>query len=174
MTETVTYTKALALNIIKARGRIKELTQRGLASRMQALGFDWRQQTVARVELAKRPVAAEEILGLALALETTIQELLSPSETDQETPVAIPSGETLSSDYVTSLVYGMKSGAVTWTDDKPEFGPETRRSSPASLGFVKLMRQASSSRDTTIRIEDAAGTAATFTWPGTPPPVGRN
>ena len=59
---------------------------------MQALGFDWRQQTVARVELAKRSADAEEILGLAQALETTIQELLSPSESDWETPVTLPSG----------------------------------------------------------------------------------
>ena len=175
MAETVTYAQAVARGIIKARGRINGLTQRRLASRMQRLGFEWQQQTVARVELAKRPVAAEELLGLALALETTVQELLSPSESDREALVAIPSGETVSSDYVTSLVYGIDRGAVTWTDDKPEFGPETRRTSPSTRMFGQMMRETASRRETTIRFEDtAAGTAATFTWPGTPPPVGRN
>lgn len=176
MAETLTYRQALARNIVVARGRCKGLpTQRALASRMQALGFDWHQQTVARVELGKRSVTAEEIMGLAIALETTIQHLLAPSESDGETQVALPSGETVSSDYVTSLVYGIATvrGAVNWTDDKPEFGPETRRSSPNALTFVEAMRTASSSRDTSIKITDGAGTVATFTWQGVTPSFGR-
>lgn len=174
MAETVTYTQAVALGIIKARGRINGLTQRRLAFRMQRLGFEWQQQTLARVELAKRPVAAEELLGLALALETTVQELLSPSESDQEAPVTLPSGETVSADYVTRLVYGQSGDAVTWIGEKPEFGPETRRTSPSTRMFGQMMRDASSSRDTTIRVENpAAGTVATFTWQGAKPPYDR-
>lgn len=90
MAEKHAYTQAVARNIITARTRCRGLTQTGLASRMQALGFDWRQQTVARVELAKRPVEPDEVLGLALALETTIQELLSPSESDRDRLLALP------------------------------------------------------------------------------------
>jgi len=139
---------------------------------MQALGFDWRQQTVARVELAKRTVDAEEILGLAQALETTVQELLSPSQSDWDTPVALPSGETVSSDYVTSLVYGMSEGAVTWTDNKPEFGLETRRTSPLTQQFAEVMRTASSRRPVEVKVTDAGGSAVTFTWQGVTPAGG--
>lgn len=168
MAEISTYTQAIAQNIVTARTRCG-LTQRGMASRMQALGFEWQQQTVARVELAKRPVNPEEILGLAHALETTIQELLSPSETDRETPLALPSGETVTPDYVTRLVYGVVRGAVTWTAGKPEFGPETQRTFPYTRQFGDIMRTASSNRPTTIRV-DTGGSAVSFTWQPVPVP----
>jgi transcriptional regulator with XRE-family HTH domain len=169
-----TYASAVVANITRARTRLR-LSQKSLGNRMKALGFGWRQQIVNAVETGERRLQVDELLGLALALETTLQELLSPSESDREAPVAIPSGETVSADYVTGLVYGMNRGAVRWIDDKPEFGPETCRSSASTKMFGKLMRDASSSRDTTITITDAAaGTAATFTWPGTRPSLERN
>jgi hypothetical protein len=169
-TETLTYTKAVARNIVAARARCKGLTQNGLASRMQALGFDWRQQTVARVELGKRAVEAGELLGLALATETTIQQLISPSESDWESPLTLPSGETVSADYVTSLVYGMDRSAVTWADEKPQFGPDTKRAPDYSQRFVEMMRRASSTLPVEVKFTDAAGSAVTFTMPGLPRP----
>jgi hypothetical protein len=172
MAETLTYTQAVARNIVAARAKCKGLTQNGLASRMQALGFDWRQQIVARVEVAKRSVAADELLGLVLALETTIQQLLSPSEGDWESPLTLPSGETVSPDFVTSLVYGMDRSAVTWTDNKPEFGPDTQRAPDYSQRFVEMMRRASASRPVEIKFTETGGSAVTFTMPGLPPPDG--
>lgn len=172
MVETLTYALAVARSIIAARARFKDLTQTGLARRMQALGFDWRQQTVARVELGKRPVDMGEILGLALALETTIQQLLSPTESDWESPLALPSGEVVSADYVTSLAFGMDRSAVTWTDEKPEFGPDSKRSPDYSQRFVEMMRRAASTRPVEVKFTDAAGSAVTFTMPGLPHPGG--
>jgi len=172
MAETLTYTQAVARNIVAARAKCKGLTQAGLAARMQALGFGWRQQIAARVEVAKRPVAADEILGLVLALETTIQELLSPSESDWESPLALPSGEVVSPDFVTSLVYGMDRSSVTWTDNKPEFGPDTKRAPDYSQRFVEIMRRASASRPVEVRLTDAGGSAVTFTMPGLTPTDG--
>jgi transcriptional regulator with XRE-family HTH domain len=168
---TSTYHEVLARKAKAARLRA-ELGQDEVAARMRSLGFEeWRFQTVGNVERGKRRLTAEELLGLALALGTTLQYLLEPSEDDgRDDFVALPSGETVSSDFVTSLVYGVKAGAVTWTDNKPDFGPETRRTSPSTRMFGQMMRGLSSSRDTTIRVEDpSAGTAATFTWKGVTP-----
>jgi transcriptional regulator with XRE-family HTH domain len=169
-----TYASAVVVNITRARTKLR-LSQKSLGSRMKALGFSWRQQIVNAVETGERRLQLDELLGLALALETTLQELLSPSESDRETPVTLPSGETVSADYVTRLVYGQVGDAVTWIDDKPEFGPEARRTSPSTRMFGQMMRDVSSSRDTTVRVEDpAAGTVATFTWQGVKPPRGRD
>jgi transcriptional regulator with XRE-family HTH domain len=168
-----TYADGVIANITRARTGLR-LSQKALGSRMKALGFSWRQQIVNAVEIGDRRLQLDELLGLALALETTLQELLSPSEGDREALVALPCGETVSADYVTRLVYGQDRGAVAWTDDdKPEFRPETRRSSPGTRMFGQMMRDTSSGRPTTIRVEDpVAGTAATFTWPGAPPRPG--
>lgn len=172
MAEELTYTKAIGRNIVAARAKRKGLTQNRFASRMQALGFEWLQQTVARVELGKRPIDGDEILGVAIALETTIQQLLSPSESDWESQVTLPSGEVVSPDYVTATVYGMDRSAVTWTDDKPQFGPDTKRSPDYSQRFVEMMRMASANRPVEVKFTDAAGSAVTFTMPGLPHPGG--
>jgi transcriptional regulator with XRE-family HTH domain len=170
-----TYGEILGQKAKAARLRA-DLGQDDLAVRMRSLGFsEWRFQTVGNVERGRRRLTAEELLGLALALETTLLHLLDLSEDGgRDDFVALPSGETVSSGFVTSLVYGLEAGSVTWTDNKPEFGPETRRMSPSTRMFGQMMRGLSSSRDTTIRVEDpSAGTAATFTWKGVTPPAGR-
>jgi transcriptional regulator with XRE-family HTH domain len=165
-----TYASAIVANIMRARAKLR-LSQKALGNRMKALGFSWRQQIVNAVETGERRLQVDELLGLALALETTLQELLSPSDSDRETSLAIPSGETVSADYVTRLVYGQDGGAVTWTDDKPEFGPESRRTSLATRTLGQMLRGLSSGRDTVVRFEDpSAGTTATFTWKGVKPP----
>lgn len=47
---------------------------------MQALGFSvWRYQTVGAVEGGKRRLMAEEVMGLAWALNTSISTLMTPS-----------------------------------------------------------------------------------------------
>jgi transcriptional regulator with XRE-family HTH domain len=168
-----TYASAVVANIIRARGNLG-LSQKALGNRMKAVGFSWRQQIANAVETGERRLQIDELLGLTIALETTLQELLSPSESDREALVTLPSGGTVSADYVTRLVYGQSGDAVTWVDDKPEFGPETRRTSPSTRMFGQMMRDASASRDTTIRVENpTAGTVATFTWQGVKPPFGR-
>lgn len=164
-----TYGGVLARNVKNARVAAG-LGQDLLAARMRSLGFsEWRYQTVGNVERGKRRLVVEEMLGLALALETTLQHLIDPSEGGRDEIIALPSGETVLSDFVTSLVYGMNARSVTWTDDKPEFGPETQRDNYA-LKFVEVMRSASSSRPVEIEYRDAAGSATTVRLPGMPHP----
>ena len=76
MSSDWTYAQALAAKIEQARAGLR-LSQKALGNRMSALGFGWRQQVVAAVESGERRLLAEEMLGLALALETTLQEFLS-------------------------------------------------------------------------------------------------
>lgn len=66
-----------------------------LAERMRELGFSVRtQQTVAAAEKASRRVTADEILGLALCLETTIAALMTAAGFDglMELPNGKPIG----------------------------------------------------------------------------------
>ena len=171
MSSDWTYAQALAAKIEQARAGLR-LSQKALGNRMSALGFGWRQQVVAAVESGERRLLAEELLGLALALETTLQEFLSLSEGDWEKPVTLPSGQTVSSDFVTALAYGMNGGAVRWTSDEPEFGPETQRTSNYSLRFVEIMRQQARAQPVEIGYKDAAGSAVTVTMPGLAHPGG--
>src|ERR1700733_14437651 len=83
----------LARNLRAARSR-RDLSQQAVAARMRALGYDaWLHQTVGNVEKGKRRVTADEILGLAWALDTTVNALLSPIEEDEA--VSFPSGATI-------------------------------------------------------------------------------
>lgn len=83
---------------------------------MSALGFAWRQQTIARVETGQRPVTAGEILGLALALETSALALLDPSLDDRA--VELPSGHPLSVKSLKWLLRNWNDGSVVWPGDE--------------------------------------------------------
>ena len=54
------------------------LTQARTAKRMNQLGFTWYAQTVGLVERNQRPLLADELVALALALETTPDVLYGP------------------------------------------------------------------------------------------------
>jgi transcriptional regulator with XRE-family HTH domain len=90
-TEAVTYAELLAANVRSARARA-DISQRVLAQRMDRLGYGWKHQTVGKIENCNRPLFAAELLGLAVALNTTVTELTGAREGDQ--PVALP-GEVL-------------------------------------------------------------------------------
>ena len=61
---------------------------------MRALGYDtWHRQTMGKIERAERRITAEEVLGLAYALETSIAALMAPEDGDQV--VDFPSGATI-------------------------------------------------------------------------------
>jgi hypothetical protein len=67
----------------------------------EELGFEkWHQQTVANVEKGTRPVKADELHGLALALQTTVVRLVTPAEDDRW--ILLPNGrEVLASSATT-------------------------------------------------------------------------
>jgi transcriptional regulator with XRE-family HTH domain len=137
--ESQTYGRIVGRNISGARGQ-RQLTQTSVAVRMRALGFDWHQQTVASVEKGRRRVTAEEIFGLALALETTMPTLLRP--TDPDVDVVLPSGVSLAAVSVLRLSgpgqgRGFNDKAVRWEEgDEPTFYkvPESLGESWASTG----------------------------------------
>jgi hypothetical protein len=119
-----TYAEVLTLNVRAARVRIG-LEQDPAARRMRALGFTaWRRQTVAGVERGERRLLAEEILGLAIALETSIGALLDPGPDDKR--VQLPGGGVVPRGSVMRSVRHTNDGAVTWlNDDQPDFGSGT-------------------------------------------------
>ena len=94
---------------------------------MRALGYSWHPQTVGEVEKGNRRVTAEEILGLALALETTVIGLLSPVQDDKL--VKLPSGEELDVRAVHELIWAGSGPAISWDGDAPRIpgdGPPNR------------------------------------------------
>jgi hypothetical protein len=89
-----------------------------------------------------------------------------------EKPIPLPSGKTVSPDYLTVSVYGMSRGAVRWIGDEPELGPETQRTPDHSLRLVEVMRSVNASRPSEIEYRGAAGSAVTFKMPGAVGPRG--
>jgi transcriptional regulator with XRE-family HTH domain len=99
-----TYTEVLARNIRAARSRLG-ISQADVVERMRALGFTaWHKPTLGNVERAQRRAQAEEILGLARALETTVQRLMTPLWEDKW--VEFPNGVPVRVGAVVSLVGG--------------------------------------------------------------------
>lgn len=112
-----TYADVLARNIRAARNRA-DLGQASVAARMRNLGFPgWHPQTVSSSEKGKRRLTAEEILGLALALDTTVQRLMTPLGEDKW--VELPSGQSLNVEAVVHLVAGTNDGVLRWHGDVP-------------------------------------------------------
>src|SRR5262249_43156081 len=115
MTDAKPYGLILGRNISAARGRL-QLSQRATSARMRARGFGWQQQTLAAVEKAKRRPTAEEVLGLALSLDTTIAALMSASDPDGF--VELPNGAAIHSSSLERLAgRGVNDHAVQWQDD---------------------------------------------------------
>jgi transcriptional regulator with XRE-family HTH domain len=61
---------------VRAFRQLRDLDQVALARRMNVLGIGWRQVTVSEVERGPRNVTVSELLALAFALGTTIEQLL--------------------------------------------------------------------------------------------------
>jgi transcriptional regulator with XRE-family HTH domain len=53
-------------------------SQREVAERMKAFGYDWQQATVARIEAASRPLRLNELLDLAALYNVPLTDLLAP------------------------------------------------------------------------------------------------
>jgi transcriptional regulator with XRE-family HTH domain len=99
-----TYGEVLARNIRSTRVRA-DIGQENLAVRMRSLGFAaWIRQTVGAVERNRRRPTAEEMLGLAYALNTTVERLMTPQPEDGQ--IDLPSGATLPWESVRYTVSG--------------------------------------------------------------------
>jgi transcriptional regulator with XRE-family HTH domain len=103
MTEPTTLGKILARNIASARVA-RDFDQQDLAARMRELGWKWVRQTVGEVENTRRRLTGEEIFGIALALDTTVDRLMTPLWGNE--PVQLPSGVTLPWQSVKLVISG--------------------------------------------------------------------
>jgi transcriptional regulator with XRE-family HTH domain len=63
---------------VRAFRQLRGIDQAVLARRMELVGISWRQVTVSEVEREHRNVTVPELLALAVALGTTIEQLLDP------------------------------------------------------------------------------------------------
>jgi 8-oxo-dGTP pyrophosphatase MutT (NUDIX family) len=118
------YRAILGRNISAERGRL-QLSQTIVAERMREFRFgDWHQQTVASVEKGKRRVTAEEILGLVVALETTLPRLLAPVANGGDQWVELPSGsgQQLPSSEIISLAKGNRTSMAWYQNKLARFG----------------------------------------------------
>jgi hypothetical protein len=112
------YGAVLGRNISGARGRLR-LSQGGVAARMRALGFaHWQQQTAGAVEKATRRVTAEELLGLSLALQTSMRVLTTPAPDDRS--VMLPGGQEIDALWVQRSVEGYSDRPLRWDGDVPQ------------------------------------------------------
>lgn len=113
---TSSYADALARNVRAARAR-RGLRNADVIERMRSLGYtNWYQQTFSKIQRGERRLMADEIFGLAWALEINMSALLG-GDAD-----AIALGGIQIAGYdVTALAYGRNTGAVRWDGNKPLF-----------------------------------------------------
>ena len=117
VTDTPTYGEEIAANVRAERVRAG-LKQADCAHRMQALGFEWHTQTVSNVERGGRRLTAEEILGLALALEVPMSRLMRPDGHSEF--VRLPAGQEIRTmTVVRSVLFHLNDESVRWDGDKP-------------------------------------------------------
>lgn len=132
-TPPVPYRAVLAANARTRRSAVG-IKQASSAKRMRALGFGWHPQTVGAVERGERPLAAEEIVGLSLALVTSIAALMIPDPNIDF--VVLTDGKVVPAAYFNRSVLEMRNlgDVVSWTeDDEPVWFREPRPSSWAEL-----------------------------------------
>ena len=123
MDEGIPYMALVARNVRIARAAVvPKLSQAGLAARMRALGFgEWRRQTVGNTENGKRRLTAEELLGLALALDTTVSSLDRAAGDDS----GFPGGQQiirLPGFAMPVWRIGMNDGSLRWDGNVPVIG----------------------------------------------------
>lgn len=80
----------------------------------------WTRQTVSKVERGDRRVLADEIPGLAYALQTTISALMAPRDEDKTVEFQ-PDGESIPIGSVQLSARGQIDDSVWWDDDEPVF-----------------------------------------------------
>lgn len=131
------YADVLRRNIRALRVRAG-LHQGLVVERMRALGYtSWHRQTMGNVERGERRVMAEEIFGLAVALQTTIAALMSPVPDDKV--VEFPSSPPVSVWSVQQLLHGMNVGLVAWKENGAE--PVFQLVEPANMAEAELRRR---------------------------------
>jgi transcriptional regulator with XRE-family HTH domain len=125
------YAEVLARNVRAARSRAG-LQQEPVAAGMRNLGFTaWLRQTVANVEKARRGLRAEELLGLAIVLDTSVTRLMTPLREDKQ--IELPSGQPLGVAAVEGYVTGewITDERILWHGNTPVVNAPAGRKYPA-------------------------------------------
>jgi ADP-ribose pyrophosphatase YjhB (NUDIX family) len=128
------------------------LRQRDLANRMRAQGFHWYGQTVSELEQGKRVIRADEMLGLAIALESTVPALMAPPPV--AAAIVLPSGELVAASRVTEI-----GSDATWDGDRLKI---TSPAGPTSALDALLAGK----RDELRRLEELRQELDQAPWPG--------
>jgi 8-oxo-dGTP diphosphatase len=132
MRPDMSFRDLIARNVRVARAAaLPKLSQADLAERMRALGFrEWRRQTAGNIESGKRRVTAEELLGLALALDTTVARLTSSPYEIGGRDVVLLSGVVIPGRRV-----NFDDGSMRWDGNVPE---PARQSAATAAWFDRL------------------------------------
>ena len=118
------YGAVLAANVRAIRAR-KRLDRSAIADRMKALGHsNWYPATVGKVERGDRRLLAEELLTLAIVMDTTVGLLTTVQ--DEDGPVELPSGLTVPARRTL-----LNDGSVEWRENKPVLASPTGRQEAA-------------------------------------------
>jgi len=67
---------------VRAYRRVRDLSQKQLAAKMTALGYDWSDGIVGFIERGDRNLAVDELLALALVLGVSLPSILDPTGID--------------------------------------------------------------------------------------------
>jgi len=120
--------QVLAQNVRLIR-RVLDLSQADLAERMANLGHGWARQTVSEVERSRRGVSVDELLGLALAMQTSASALIYPYGSDDPPPTDVGLPQPLTANQLLIVIGGVvgerappwirSSGELGWLDNKP-------------------------------------------------------
>lgn len=97
---------------VRAARMSRDLAQDELARRMRALGFQWSQQITASAELGRRRISVAELVGLALALNLAIADLMSARDVVSESaaPVAVTPATIMPAGVLDGLLAGRLPG----------------------------------------------------------------
>jgi transcriptional regulator with XRE-family HTH domain len=124
---------------IRAYRQLLGMEQDAVARRMQSLGLAWRRATVSEAERNQRNITIAEMLALAIALDTTVEQLvdtrgpvgrrgprLSLSEglikvSEDDEPDYQVVGPAIPPEYVTALVCSHKAYLTVEWDDKQRY-----------------------------------------------------
>lgn len=110
------YEDLIAGNVRALRARAN-LSQEQVADRMYYLGFaTWSHHKVSKTERAVSPVAAGDLLGLAVTLECTLAELVG-SATPPADEIEFPAGYKVNGLMVQHSAQGWNERNVIWQPD---------------------------------------------------------
>jgi hypothetical protein len=113
------YGDVIARNAAAVRAR-RQLDLRNVEARMRELGYEkWHRGILGKIERGQRRLLADELLGLAYALETSIEILLTPAA-DARGYIELGEGA-VHVRHAAARVRGVDDGAIRWDGDKPVF-----------------------------------------------------